>query len=753
MRLSSKIALLIVFLACLFGITSATVTSWLMQQRLTTSQDHWTETLIHAISEGIARHTINGDILPVQAQLTSIISQDEALEYAYIIDFNDTIFAHSFSDGFPRFLTTLEHEQHSAQHQRVHLFNTTRGEILDISHPLIDGMSAHLHIGIHQQQVNALIRETESTTLLILVVVTLVGITLALLLGKKITDPLNHLSSWIRAYGKGNQQAELDIGYADLEVRELAASFNRMMKDREQLETSRIKSETRLQLLMNSTAEAIYGIDMQGNCTFANPACLTFLGYSENTELLDKNMHQLVQLKHEDGTTYLENESRIFKSYHENLKIHCENEVFWKKDGNSIKVEYWSHPVYEQQKCVGAVVTFMDITDRRKTEKALSRSQKMDAIGQLSGGISHDFNNQLGIIIGYLDILALHISKDKQASKWVDIATNATQRCIDLTRQLLSFSRDVPKTTSVVNVNELLSKMETIIKRSVTPEVEVQYFMAEDLWYTPLDSGEFQDCILNLVINARDAMPNGGKLLFESSNRHLDLDYTVVNPTVVPGDYVELMISDTGSGIPKKSMDHIFEPFYTTKPEGKGTGLGLAMVYGFVKRNNGYIKLYSEVGLGTTIKIYLPCGEDQPLSDEFTNSVADNLPTGNEKVLIVDDEAELLELASYHLSQLGYQTYTAQDAAQALVLLQQHEDIKLLFSDVVMPGGLNGYELAQKAIELRSDIKILLTSGFTSKTIAKNGLARFSSNLLGKPYRKEELATRVRDTLNHNNHA
>jgi len=396
---------------------------------------------------------------------------------------------------------------------------------------------------------------------------------------------------------------------------------------------------------------------------------------------------------------------------------------------------------------IRSVGTVQDITERVSMEEALRRSQKMDAIGQLSGGVAHDFNNQLGVVIGYLDFLRNHFSPDEKPRQWVDIAIKSTLRCMDLTQQLLTFSRHQAKEKRVVDLNTTLNEMKAMITRSVTPEVMVQYFLADNLWQTEINLGEFQDAILNLVINARDAMPNGGKLLIETSNKYLDASYAARNPGVEPGAYVQLMLSDTGTGIDKETMEHIFEPFFTTKPTGKGTGLGMAMVYGFVKRYGGNIKVYSELGVGTTMRLYLP----RTTASESTTTIQDTheveLPTGSETILIVDDEVDLLQLADQYLRDLGYHTRLAENTKQALAILEGDESIDLLFSDVVMPGGMNGYELAQQATQLRPRLKVLLTSGFTSKTIAHNGLARFSAHLLCKPYRKSDLSQRIRTVL------
>jgi len=388
-----------------------------------------------------------------------------------------------------------------------------------------------------------------------------------------------------------------------------------------------------------------------------------------------------------------------------------------------------------------------DITDRKQSEHALRRAQKMDAIGQLTGGIAHDFNNLLGIIIGNLDFLKRLVVNDEKSLKRVESASKASLRAADLTKQLLGFSRKQAHVEYPCNINQTIVAMDNLIARSVTPEVEVDLQLSETPWLTLIDPGDFEDTLLNLIINARDAMPQGGNLTIETINQQLDSDFTQLNPDVTPGDYIQLAVSDTGCGIPKENLEQIFEPFFTTKPSDKGTGLGLSMAYGFVQRSGGYIKAYSEVGIGTIFRIYLPRSTEQRKKPRISLSEYDITAQRNETILIVDDEVGLLELAKDYLEEIGFQVYTASRGLEALAILESKKSIDLLFSDVVMPGGMNGYELAEHAYENNPAIKILLTSGFTKKAIVQKGQERFIANLLLKPYSRKDLIISINKLL------
>lgn len=388
-----------------------------------------------------------------------------------------------------------------------------------------------------------------------------------------------------------------------------------------------------------------------------------------------------------------------------------------------------------------------EMAGRELAEKAQRRSQKMDAIGKLTGGIAHDFNNLLGVILGNLELLEDYAHHDEKITKRIHIIEKAGLRAADLTRQLLSFSRREAKQVSTININQAISEMTEIITRSLTPEIEVKYIMSEELWLTEIDKGDFSDALLNLCINARDSITGHGYLTIETRNITLDEAACEQSSGLRPGQYIELAVSDTGEGIPNELKDRIYEPFFTTKDQGKGTGLGLAMVYGFVERSNGYIKCDSTMGVGTTFYIYLPKDHAEKFTSLQNDKQIETMPHGNETILVVDDEEALQELAKEILQAQGYRVLTASDGRQALEQLTQHPEINLLFSDIVMPDGINGFELAEQAISHRDDLKILFTSGFDENAESHNNRVRFNTNRLNKPYSQVELITQVRSML------
>ena len=384
--------------------------------------------------------------------------------------------------------------------------------------------------------------------------------------------------------------------------------------------------------------------------------------------------------------------------------------------------------------------------ERTKLEAQLHQAQKMEAIGNLTGGMAHDFNNMLGVIIGNIDLLRDLKGEDRDIDELTREALDAAFRGADLTRRLLAFARQQPLLPQHVDVNELVSGITRLLRRTIGEDVEISLDLATELWPVVVDPAQLEASLTNLATNARDAMTDGGRLMIVTANRTLDADYAAQHAEVVPGGYVMLEVSDTGCGMTPEVMHRIFEPFFTTKSRDKGTGLGLSMVFGFIKQSGGHIGVYSEPGIGTTFRLFLPrMAANVPAIEE---SVATPLLHGRgESVLVVEDNAALRRVVTRQLGELGYRVLAAENAATGLELLDR-QSIDLLLTDIVMPGGINGRELARRARQRWPGIKIVFTSGFSE--VRLNGDAdplAACTPLLSKPYRKEDLASAAREAL------
>jgi PAS domain S-box-containing protein len=404
-------------------------------------------------------------------------------------------------------------------------------------------------------------------------------------------------------------------------------------------------------------------------------------------------------------------------------------------------------PVVDPDGVIRHVVgTVQDITERRLLERTLTQSQKMDAIGQLTGGMAHDFNNILGIVIGNLDLLKPLLGADALKSELCEEAREGAVRCADLIRQLLAFARRQSLRPDRLDVNVLVSDVSRLLRRTLGEQIALAVDLAATLWPVKVDAAQLETALINLATNARDAMPKGGQLTIATGNTTLDALYAAQHPDVSAGDYALIEISDTGTGISPENIGRIFDPFFTTKVSGLGTGLGLSMAFGFVKQSGGLLLVYSELGLGTTFRLYLPRSDSGETATASTPN-ADVVVGGDETILVVEDNAQLRRTAERQLSGLGYTVREADSALPALAILSSGDAVDFLFTDIVMPGTMDGLDLAYQATRLRPDLRVLLTSGFPGGRSADQRMADSPFRLLGKPYSLGDLAQAVRMVL------
>jgi PAS domain S-box-containing protein len=415
-----------------------------------------------------------------------------------------------------------------------------------------------------------------------------------------------------------------------------------------------------------------------------------------------------------------------------------------RKDGSLVDISFDAAPMFESEKVKAIAYALSDITERNKLEQQLRQSQKMDAIGQLTGGVAHDFNNVLAVVTGTIDMLAEGVADKPELAAIAKLISGAADRGAELTGRLLAFARRQPLQPRTTDIRQAATEAAHLLRPTLGEQMEIEWKFQEDTWPALVDPAQLVTAILNLAVNARDAMPDGGKLTIETTNAILDEVYANAHSEVRPGAYVMVAVSDTGPGIPESIREKVFEPFFTTKEIGKGTGLGLSMVYGFVKQSGGHIKLYSEEGHGTTFKIYLPRADGQ---QSHSLEPAASLVGGHETILVVEDDPAVRAAVTLQLESLGYKTTVASNAQEALAIIDDGAAPDLLFTDVIMPGPINGRRLAEEAVKRRVGLRVLFTSGYTENAIVHHGRLDPGVLLLPKPYRKSDLARMLRRAL------
>jgi len=641
--------------------------------------------------------------------------------------------------------------------------------------------------------------------------------------------------------------------------------------DLKKTEHSLQDSEEKYLLLLNSTAEAIYGLDLEGDCTFCNPACLRLLGYGAPKDLLGTNMHELMHHTRVDGTPYPKQDCEIYVAVREGRASYVTDEVLWRADRTSFPAEYWSYPMFKTGELVGAVVTFLDISDRKRAEQALRQSeekyrelfenatygifrsqldgalldvnpalvamlgysskeelltrnlsrdlyedpadrrsildsygpsgrvsgcevnwkrkdgkiivvrisggafrrqdgsfshfeviveditgrrsleaqfrqaQKMEAVGLLAGGISHDYNNLLGVILGNADLL-LETTPTGVQQHYADQIKKATRRAAELTRQLLAFSRKQILYPVILDLNAVVRDVGKILQRLIGEDVQIVTDLETSLDSTRADRGQIEQILMNLATNARDAMPNGGKFTIRTGNAELGPDDVALHPYAKLGPYVRLSVNDTGVGMTDAIRHRVFEPFFTTKPEGRGTGLGLATVYGIVKQSTGYIWVSSAPGAGATFDIYLPRVDEKAPPLVTGLEERSEYPRGTETILLLEDEESLRQVTCECLTASGYNVLQAGRGNHAIDMAEQYKGaIALVVSDVVLPD-MSGPSVATKVRALHPEAKVLYVSGYAEVPVAQQLIAE-GAILLQKPLSRGDLLRKVDEML------
>lgn len=537
--------------------------------------------------------------------------------------------------------------------------------------------------------------------------------------------------------GDGDNKRQIEISSTPLQSPE-SRSIGRVVvcrdvTQRRAAEVALRQSERKFRDLVEGSLQGVMIYDLR-HVLYANKTAADIFGYSV-AEMSGMDIDKIILEEERGRVTALQSDPATGPSTLPAKR--SDGTRIW-LDFNACDVE-WEGESARQ-------VTLFDVTDRRDAQEALLHAQKMESLGQLTGGIAHDFNNLLGVVSGNLELLREQIDENDDKRGYIDTGLRSVRRGAELTQRLLAFARKQPLRPEYTDLNELILGLTKMLRRSLGERIEVETDLAADAWPALLDQGQIENVLLNLTLNARDAMPQGGSLMIKTENLALATELVDDSISIPPGDYLKLTVKDNGTGIAPDVLANVFDPFFTTKEVGSGSGLGLSMAHGFVNQSNGHIRIVSKVGKGTDVELYLPRTETHAPTGALQSDVSS--PRGNnETVLIVEDDDDLRDLAVILLGRMGYKTLEAADGDSAVALLDKVEHVDLLFTDVVLPRGISGVDVARKAKERFADVKVLFTSGYAQSENFVSELQKDNVELIRKPYRSETLAKRLQAVL------
>jgi len=496
------------------------------------------------------------------------------------------------------------------------------------------------------------------------------------------------------------------------------------------------ESEKRYRRIVEASQDIICTIDKSGAFVELSPRCKVIWGY-EPSEMIGQKFLDFVRAEDRDSSA-----AEVLRIAGGRSTTNFENQ-YNHKDGRTIRM-LWSAAWSNEDQLFFAIGR--DITERWEMEQRMHQSQRLEAVGQLTGGVAHDFNNLLTVILGNAELLSEHLKDKPHARALAEMTRAAAERGADLTRRLLAFSRRQPLIPKIVDVGQLIGSMNGLLTRTLGGHVKFTLRQADNLWPANVDPTQFEAALLNLCINARDAMPHGGTLTVETANAPAGASNAEIFDDVAPGDYICVFVTDTGEGMTPQTQARAFEPFFTTKDVGKGSGLGLSMVYSFVKQSGGQIRIFSEVGKGTSIRLCLPRANGEASKPAPAEPAASGVG-GQESILLVEDDDLVRAHVTRQLTEMGYRIHAVGDAAAALDALERNATFDLMFTDIIMPGGISGEQLAEMVRTLRPGLPVLFTSGYSGTGIAPHGSLDRDVHMLKKPYSRRELASMIRTTL------
>ncbi len=746
-----KLSVFVILLLVMTTFAFSFVTVKILNQTVLDEIMKRAETSCKSAAAVAAYSLASGDTLGMDHIVFKGKSSNTDVEYMAIVDRKMKILAHSEIKRRGEFLKEADGRilKKDGEGTVVREITFSGNKILEISAPILfKGKSlGSVYVGVNQsvlQKAQRLARERIlwfcAVTLLV-AVIGVIGISIVM------TRSIHELASGVREMEQGKWGRPLRV-YSKDELGKLTESFNRMSQTIKEQQEEVSRYTLQMQALSENAPFGMVMIDKDGTFKYINPKFKELVGY-DLEDIPDgrtwfRRAYPDPAYRHQVISTWMEDmkDAKPGRRETRTFKVRC-------KDGTE-KIINFIPVVLETGE---SLVACEDMTElkRAEEEKALLQeqllqSQRVEAIGRLAGGIAHDFNNLLTVIKGYSELSKMELTEDHPLRQNIEEIQSATERAANLTRQLLAFSRRQIMEMKVLDLNTLLRDLDKMLRRVIGEDIELVTVLSEDLGRVKADAGQIEQVIMNLVVNARDAMPSGGKLTIETANVELDESYARSHLDVKPGPYVMLSVSDTGVGMSPEVRERIFEPFFTTKEKGKGTGLGLSTTYGIVKQSGGEIWVYSELGKGTMFKIYLP-RVDEPLESITERAVEEQLPRGNETILIVEDDEEVRKLAARILEKQGYTILESPNGDEALHACEMYKNsIHLMLADIVMPG-MSGSELGRLLKPRYPEIKILYMSGYTDDAIVHHGILERGVHYIQKPFTMEGLARKVREVL------
>lgn len=628
-----------------------------------------------------------------------------------------------------------------------------------------------LYLLISREPLQAGIRDAILTFLFLLSVVLSLSLLLAYRLQRYVSQPIQELAAAAKYISESADYSTRLVPPSDDEMGVLYLSFNFMLErmhlreqERDHAHRALINSEAQVRLLLNSTAEAIYGVDSNGICTFVNPACLRMLGYNDKNKLVGQKIHDLIHHTYPDGRPYPAEECAVNIATLASKMANRDDEVHWRADGTSFPVEYWSHPMYKDDILVGSVVTFIDISERKQREKEaddlreqLAQATKMESIGQLTAGIAHDFNNMLGAMMGYSE-LTQHVLENGNitaASRYQEKILKAVNRAKELIAQMLTFSRvsaavDTGTTTPVIVLSFVVKEVVALLRSSIPSTIDLAYKVEDEELKARIQPVHLHQILLNLGVNARDSLGEYGKIDISLSKQHFENTLCDACKMTHSGNYAQITVKDSGSSIPVHILNKIFDPFFTTKGVGKGTGMGLSVVHGLVHALGGHIQVESSSTNGTAFNILLPL-ETAEASSHVITGTKQTANIKGARIMVVDDEEDLSAMLNELLSAHGANVVSFTDSKFALEFFIQHGDnIDLVITDETMPG-LSGMHLAEHMLKLQPKLPIILCTGYSEhaspEAVTNIGISAY----FRKPIIQNDLLQKITELLMKNN--